>query len=148
MKTVEQNDVVTLMFTGILDNGAEFMTVTRDKPMKVQIGASAMPPTVEQALIGMAVDQACKVRVSPDEGYGPRQKDLLQTISNSEFIEKIKPKPGMILSLKVQRDGEDHQVPATVIEVNEDSVLVDYNHPLAGHHLTYNITILDIEKAA
>ena len=54
----------------------------------------------------------------------------------------------MILSLKVERDGVDHQVPATVIEVHENSVVVDYNHPLAGHHLTYDITILDIQKSA
>lgn len=148
MKTVEQNDIVTLSFIGKLDNGTEFMTVTPEKPLSVHIGASEMPPSVESALVGMAIGQTRKVRVSPDEGYGPRQKDLLQTIGNTEFINKIQPKPGMILSLKVKRDGEDHQVPATVMEVHENSVLVDYNHPLAGHHLTYDITVLGIQKSA
>lgn len=148
MKTIEHNDTVTLAFTGTLDNGTEFMTVSQENPLKIHIGASEMPPTVENALVGMKVGQTRKVRVSPDEGYGPRQKDLLQTISNTEFISKLKPKPGMILSLKIQREGTEHQVPATVIEVHENSVVVDYNHPLAGHHLTYNITILDIEKSA
>lgn len=147
MKTVEQNDIVTLAFTGRLDNGNEFMTVTGENPMKVRIGAGEMVPTVETGLIGMQVGQSRKIRVSPDEGYGPRQKDLLQTITNPEFIAKIKPRPGMIISLKIQRDGEDHQVPATVMEVHEGSVVVDYNHPLAGHHLTYDITILDIQKS-
>lgn len=148
MKTVALNDIVTLSFAGKLDNGTEFMTVTRENPMKVHIGASEMPPTVENALIGMEIGQSRNVRVSPDEAYGPRQKDLLQTIGNTGFIARIKPRPGMILSLKVQRDGQDHQVPATVIEVSENSVVVDYNHPLAGHHLTYDITILEIEKSA
>ena len=148
MKTVEPNDMVTLAFTGTLDNGTEFMTVSRENPMKIQIGASEMPPTVESALVGMEVGQTRKVRVSPDEGYGPRQKDLLQTINNTEFLTKIKPRPGMILSLKVEREGQEHQIPATVIGVNENSVVVDYNHPLAGHHLTYDITVLDIQKSA
>lgn len=148
MKKVEQNDIVSLCFVGKLDNGQEFMTISEDKPLKVTIGASEMPPTVETAIIGMEAGQTRQVRVSPDEGYGPRQKDLLQTIGNAEFIDKIQPKPGMILSLKVEREGEEHKVPATVIEVNEDSVLVDYNHPLAGHQLTYDIKILDIQKSA
>ncbi|SHO50681.1 FKBP-type peptidyl-prolyl cis-trans isomerase [Desulfopila aestuarii] len=148
MSTIEKNDIVTIAFIGKLDNGAEFMTVTQENPMKVHVGASEMPPTVETALLGLKVGQTRKVRVSPDEGYGPRQKDLLQTIENPEFIEKIKPRPGMILSLKVEREGEEHQVPATVIEINDKSVVVDYNHPLAGHHLNYDITILDIQKSS
>ncbi len=148
MKKVEQNDIVTLSFIGKLDNGQEFMTISKEQPLQVHIGASEMPPTVESALVGMEIGQTRQVKVSPDEGYGPRQKDLLQTISNSEFINKIEPKPGMILSLKIQREGQDHQVPATVIEVNENSVLVDYNHPLAGHNLTYDILILDIQKSS
>lgn len=148
MPTIEKNDAVTIAFVGTLDNGAEFMTVTKENPMTVQIGASDLPPTVESGLIGLAEGQTVKIRVSPDEGYGPRQKNLLQTIDNPQFIEKIKPRPGMLLSLKVEKEGKEHQVPATVIEVKDGEVVVDYNHPLAGHHLTYQITVLSIHKAA
>jgi len=148
MKKVEQNDIVTLIFTGSLDNGEQFISVTRENPMKVHVGASEMPPTVENALIGLEIGQTIKIRVSPEEGYGPRQKSLLQTINNTEFIENIKPKPGMILSLTIEREGKPHPVPATVIEVKEGEVVVDYNHPLAGHHLNYTITVIDIQKSA
>jgi len=148
MKKVEQNDIVTLAFTGNLDNGEEFISVTREKPMKVHVGASEMPPTVENAIIGMEIGQTRKIRVSPEEGYGPRQKNLLQTISNPELLERIKPKPGMIFSLNIEREGKQHTVPATVIEIKNGEVVVDYNHPLAGHHLNYNITVLDIQKSA
>ncbi|WP_136810694.1 FKBP-type peptidyl-prolyl cis-trans isomerase [Desulfosediminicola flagellatus] len=148
MNVVEPKDIVSLAFVGKLDNGAVFIQATEDKPFKVIIGESELPPTVENALIGLKPGQQQNVKVSPDEGYGPRQKDLLQTIGNKEFIEKIKPKPGMILSLKVNREGQDHQVPATVIEVKDNSVVVDYNHPLAGHNLTYEITVVDIQKSA
>lgn len=147
MQTIEKNDSVTISFTGTLDNGAEFMTVSKDNPMKVIIGASDLPPTVENGLIGAEVGKTVKVRVTPDEGYGPRQKNLLQTITNPEFIKKINPRPGMIISLKVDKEGQEHQVPATIIEVNDNSVVVDYNHPLAGHHLSYEITVLAVEKA-
>jgi len=145
---IDKNDIVTLAFTGKLDNGTEFMKVSEDKPMDVTVGNSELPPTVENALVGLEVGQSRTVRVSPDEGFGPRMKNLLQTITNKDFIERINPRPGMIVSLKVDRDGQEHQVPATVMEVNEDSVVVDYNHPLAGHHLTYEISILNIQKSA
>lgn len=145
---IEKSDIVTLAFTGKLDNGTEFMNVSEDKPLEVTIGNSELPPTVENALVGLEVGQSRTIRVSPDEGFGPRMKDLVQTITNKEFIKRINPKPGMLISLKVDRDGQQHQVPATVIEVNEDSVVVDYNHPLAGHELVYEVSILNIQKPA
>lgn len=147
MKIVEQNDTISLAFVGKLDNGAEFIHATKEKPFSVKIGNSDLPPTVENSLIGLEVGATKRIVVSPDEGYGPRQKDLLQTIDNPDFIKNINPKPGMVISLNVNREGVEHKVPATVIEVNENSAVIDYNHPLAGHNLTYEITILDIVKS-
>ncbi|WP_136799853.1 MULTISPECIES: FKBP-type peptidyl-prolyl cis-trans isomerase [Desulfosediminicola] len=145
---IDTNDIVTLAFIGKLENGTEFMKVSEDKPIQVTIGNSELPPTVENALVGLEVGQSRTVRVTSEEGFGPRMKNLLQTINNKEFIQRINPKPGMVISLKVDRDGEEHQVPATVMEVNEGSVVVDYNHPLAGHNLTYEVSILNIQKPA
>ncbi len=86
-----------------------------------------------------------KLRIAPEEGYGPRQKDLVQTMDNPEMVKKLQPKPGMIVTLKTTKDGEEFDVPATVIEVDGTQVTVDYNHPLAGHHLTYTIERLASE---
>jgi FKBP-type peptidyl-prolyl cis-trans isomerase 2 len=52
----------------------------------------------------------------------------------------------MILSLTVDRDGEQHQVPATISEVHEDAITVDYNHPLAGRHIIYDIKLVAINS--
>lgn len=143
---IQENDIVTLAYTGKLDNGEIFTTVTKDQPLTVQIGNLELPPTLEEALIGMEVGETKTVRVSPDEGYGPRHKDLLQTIANQDIIRKINPKPGMILSLKTEKDGQEHIVPATVMKVTDSEIEVDYNHPLAGHHLTYSVTVLTIKS--
>ena len=146
MKVVETNDVVTLTFTGTLDNGEPFMVRDSENPISITIGQSDLPPTVENAIIGLAVGGSSKVTVPPEEGYGARQKDLLQTITSKEFMERVNPKPGMIISLKTEKEGEEVDVPATVMEVNDSSVVIDYNHPLAGHNLTYDITVVSIEK--
>jgi FKBP-type peptidyl-prolyl cis-trans isomerase 2 len=146
MSSIQQNDLVTLTFTGKLDNGEIFKTVTEEHPLIVRIGNLEIPPTLEEALLGMAIGETKTVRLSPDEGYGPRRTDLVQTITNAEMIKKIKPKPGMILSLKLAKDGEEHYVPATVLKVGDSEIEVDYNHPLAGHHITYTITVVNIER--
>ena len=144
MTTVKEKDTITLSYIGRLDNSEVFKFVDNKKPITVALGQSELPPTLENALIGMAVGETRKIRVPPEEGYGPRQKDLLQELDNEDLIKNLQPKPGMIIGLLVKKDGADLKVPATVIEVHENSVLVDYNHPLAGHHLTYEVTILAI----
>jgi len=141
----QNNNTVVIAVTGTLDNGEVFYVAEKDKPMRVVIGDSSLPPTIEEALSKMIVGDKQKVRVAPEEGYGPRQKDLLQTMDNPEMVKSLQPKPGMIVSLKTTKDGEEFDVPATVIEVDGTKVTVDYNHPLAGHHLTYRIEILALE---
>lgn len=146
MSSVAENDTVTIAFTGKLDNGTLFIEVAREKPLEVTLGHSELPPTVEMGLVGMQQGETTKIRVDPDEGYGPRLKDLLHEVPRKNFTDRFDPAPGMILSQKVDRDGVRQQVPATVIEVREDVVVIDYNHPLAGHHLTYEVTVLSIKK--
>ena len=143
---IQQNDTVTLAFTGRLDNGDIFTEVGKDDPLTVTIGKLELPPTLEEALLGMEIGDSKTVRLSPDEGFGPRHKDLVQVISNSQMIEKLSPKPGMVLSLKTEKDGQEHVVPATVLRVTDSEIEVDYNHPLAGHHLTYTVTIIGIDR--
>jgi FKBP-type peptidyl-prolyl cis-trans isomerase SlpA len=146
MATIKENSTVTLTYTGKLDNGEVFKTVTEDAPLTLKIGNQELPPTLENAIIGLNSGQSKTVRVTPEEGYGARQKLLVQKINRESLGDKIKPKPGMILSLKVLKDGEEHHVPATVMKVENDFVEIDYNHPLAGHHLTYEITILNVQN--
>ncbi len=146
MSTIQEGNKVTICYVGKLDNGEVFKTVEESAPLTLTVGNSEAPPTLDLALRGMKVGDEKVVRVPPDESYGPRQKDLLQELPIDSFGSKISPKPGMILSLKVNKDGEDHAIPATVIEVDDKNVTVDYNHPLAGHHLTYNVRILAIES--
>jgi FKBP-type peptidyl-prolyl cis-trans isomerase 2 len=140
--TIQENDTIVLAYTGLLDNGEVFIDMKDGAT--ISLGQSELPPTVENALIGMAPGEVRTVRLSPEEGYGMRQKELLQTIRRENLPPSIIPKPGMILGLSVVKDGVNIQVPATVMEVSSNTVLVDYNHPLAGHQLIYKLRPLRI----
>jgi FKBP-type peptidyl-prolyl cis-trans isomerase 2 len=146
MKKVEDKDTVALAYTGKLENGEVFADITKEQPFILELGKSQAPPTLEQSLIGMSVGDTKSIRLDPEEGYGYRRKELLHTLERKSISDKITPRPGMILSLSVDKDGNEHKVPATVVEVNDDILIVDYNHPLAGHHLTYIVTVVDIDK--
>ncbi len=138
-----KNDTVIFTFKAMLDNGEVFLSADADKPAKAVIGNSDLPPSIESELIMMQIGETRKIRVPPEEGYGQRLKELVQTIDNQQLIANLKPKPGMIISLKIAKDGVEQNVPATVMSVDGSKVTVDYNHPLAGHHLTYQITLID-----
>ncbi len=144
MKQAQKNDSVTIIYTGKLENGTIFQATTESEPLVITIGNLDVPPTLEQAIIGMSVGDKKLVKIEPDEGYGVRRKDLLQTINRNILSDQILPQVGLILSLKVNKDGQDHHVPATVVETNDDTIVVDYNHPLAGHNLFYDITVISI----
>ncbi len=146
MTNPQPNDMVTITFTGKLDNGEIFIAVDQEQPLHTKIGDSNLPPTVEMTLLKMTVGETRKIRIPPEEGFGPRQKELLQTIDNQKMVDALQPKPGMVLSLKVDRNGVEQKVPATVISVEGSEVTVDYNHPLAGHHLTYELTLMDFQS--
>ena len=143
---VEKNDSVLLSFTGKIDNGQVFREVTAENPLKIVIGNQELPPSVENAITGMQEGETKKIRVSPEEGYGPRLKELVHELPLATFAGRITPKPGMILSQKIEKDGSQHEIPVTIVEVKGDKVTIDYNHPAAGHDLTYDITVMRIIK--
>ncbi len=91
--------------------------------------------------MGMNPGETRTIHIQPEDAYGPHYSNLVHDIKREVFKGKLEPKPGMILSLTIEKDGQDQQVPTTVLAVNNDSVTVDYNHPLAGKILTYTVTL-------
>ncbi len=147
MKQVETNDTVTVTLIGTLDNGAVFETANESAPKIITIGATDTPKALQRQLKNMQIGEMRKIRLEPEEGeYGIRRSDLLHIIPRKQFTDKIDPKVGIVLSMNIERDGVSHQVPATIVELDDNNVTIDYNHPLAGHSLNYEITILDITK--
>jgi FKBP-type peptidyl-prolyl cis-trans isomerase 2 len=147
MQKAQFNDRVSIKYTGKLENGTPFQIITESDPLIITIGSHDVPPTLEQALVGMSIGEQKLVRLEPDEGYGIRRKDLLQTLNKESFGKKANLQIGTILSLSLEKDGQTHKIPATIVETNQDTIVVDYNHPLAGHNLFYDVTLIAIETA-
>jgi FKBP-type peptidyl-prolyl cis-trans isomerase 2 len=145
MKQIQKNDTVTVTLVGTLDNETLFETIEKSDPLVIKLGEEGIPKPIQRILIGMHVGEMRKVRLEPEEGeFGIRRSDLLQEIPKNQFSDKIEPKVGLVLSMNVDSGGVTHQVPATIVELKSESIIVDYNHPLAGHPLNYEITVIEI----
>ena len=139
MCPVTLTDTVTISYTAALENGEIIDKSPKDKPVTLSIGGGRLFQAVEACLFGMEPGETRTVHVQPEDAYGFQVKELIQELPAAGFEGKIDIKPGMILALNVQREGGPHKVPATVVSINDDTVTVDYNHPLAGQVIVYTV---------
>ncbi len=141
MCPVALTDTVSISYTATLENGEVVEKVPASRPIQLSIGSGRVLKAVEACLMGMNPGETREIHIQPEDAYGPHYDALVHDIKREVFRGKIDPKPGMILSLTIDKDGREQQVPATVLAANSETVTVDYNHPLAGKVLIYTVTL-------
>ena len=142
--TVQDNLVVTLDYTLIVDE--EVMESTDDgEPIVFIQGIGQIIPGLESALYGMKVGEKKTVVIEPENAYGDYDPDSLEIAKKEEFSEEIPLDVGTFLDLS---DDEGEVLSAQIIEEDEDTVTLDFNHPLAGNTLTFEITLSALRPAS
>jgi len=144
MCPVALTDTVTIAYTATLENGELIDKSQKDKPVTLSIGGGKLFKAVEACLFGMEPGETRRINIQPEDAYGHHLQELVQEVPLAGFKGNNEPKPGMILALTMQKDGEDHKVPAMVVSVDDATVTVDYNHPLAGKVIVYTVTLVAI----
>lgn len=142
MRKVNENDKVVVHYTGKLNDGQVFDSSIQREPLEVQLGEGALIPGFEKGLVDMQVNEKKTITIAKEEAYGEVQKELFQSVPKAELPETIEPKVGMGL-VATNPDGSERQLRVT--EVNEDNIVVDANHPLAGHDLTFELELVEIK---
>ena len=145
MTTPNNGDTVTIDYTLKRGDG-EVVGSTQDVgPQQVQLGAGQTFPQIEQALTGMEVGENKVIAIDCANAFGPRNDQLVIDIPRANLPSEPAPQPGMALQAQ-QPDG----TPMTlyVVEVGEDQIKADGNHPLAGEDITFDLTLREIKQAA
>lgn len=142
MSTVKENDTVQVHYTGKLTNGQVFDSSLEREPLEVQLGQGQLIPGFENALVDMAVNEKKTVTIAKEDAYGDVHKELFQKVPKAELPENIKPEVGMGL-VGSRPDGSQQQF--VVTEVNDDHIIVDANHPLAGQDLVFDLELIAIK---
>jgi FKBP-type peptidyl-prolyl cis-trans isomerase 2 len=122
--------------------GQEVETTKGKQPLEYTQGQNQLIPGLEKQLDGMKVGESKAITVKPEEGYGPVRPDAFREFDKAKLPPTPEAKVGMMLELK---DKDGNAFPATISEVKEKTVMLDFNHPLAGKELTFNVTIVSIE---
>ena len=152
---VEAGDFVKFHYVGRFEDGEVFDTSYEDiakengiyveereyGPLGVNIGAGEIIPGLDEAIIGMEVGEKKTVTVPPEKAYGMPNPELVVTVPVSEFTQVgLEPVEGMYVMT-------DSGI-AKIGKISEEGVELDFNHPLAGRTLIFDVEVVDIEKGA
>ncbi|WP_104204430.1 FKBP-type peptidyl-prolyl cis-trans isomerase [Billgrantia saliphila] len=140
---IDEGMEVTLHFTLKLEDGT-VVDSTRDKaPATFQVGDGNLPPGFEYPLKGMTDGESGSFEITPEHGFGQHNPQNVQMLSRDDFDE-IEPEVGTVMSFADPAGGE---LPGVITAVGERQVEVDFNHPLAGRTLTFEVEVIDVKPA-
>ncbi len=143
--TVTKDVVVTMEYLLQLDDGEEIDRSDDQDPFQFLQGHGQIIPGLEKELYGMRVGEEKTVSVSPAEGYGELDPDNFETVSRDIFPADMELLEGLPLQLRDANSGGVIQ--ATISELEDENVVLDLNHPLAGETLIFQIKLTDIRAA-
>jgi len=141
MSQAKSGDTVRIHYTGTLDDGTEFDSSAGRDPLEFTLGGGQVIPGFDSAVDGMTVGDSQTVKIESADAYGERHEQLVQQVPRSTLPEEMEPAVGM----QLQSQSPDGQVMNLVIvEVAEEMITLDANHPLAGQALTFAIELVEI----
>jgi FKBP-type peptidyl-prolyl cis-trans isomerase SlyD len=139
---IKENDVVAINYT-LTDEEGKLLDSSDGEPMEFLQGHQNIIPGLEKELTGLNVGDKKKVVVPPEQGYGHYNPELQFELPIEQFGQE-QPQTGMMLQLS-SNTGESFM--AKIIRVQNDRVIMDANHPLAGKSLHFDVEITAVREA-
>ncbi|MFQ5803475.1 MAG: peptidylprolyl isomerase [Candidatus Methylomirabilales bacterium] len=142
--TVSAGNTISIEYTLRLEDKAVVDTNVGADPLTYVHGSQQIIPGLEKALEGLKIGENKQVTVTPENGYGPVIQDAFVEVKKEQI-----PKDALKVDAQLQgKDASGQNFQARVAEIREQTVLLDFNHPLAGRTLYFDVKILDIQKAS
>lgn len=137
---------VSIEYTLRRENDVVLDTNVGSAPLTYVHGFQQIVPGLEKALEGMTIGERKEVTISPEEGYGPIKKEAFVEVQKKQVPQEE------LNALRVDayvrgRDASGGVFHARVVEIKDQAIVLDFNHPLAGKTLYYDVKVLDIQKA-
>ncbi|WP_085013869.1 FKBP-type peptidyl-prolyl cis-trans isomerase [Cronobacter sakazakii] len=143
--SIQSNSAVLVHFTLKLEDGSTAESSRNSgKPALFRLGDGSLSQGLERELLGLHAGDKKAFTLLPEDAFGTPSPDLIQYFSRRQFIDAGEPDIGAIM-LFTAMDGSE--MPGVIREINGDSITVDFNHPLAGHTLHFDIDVLEIDPA-
>ena len=143
MSQVKENNTIKVNYTGKLSNGQTFDTSEGKEPIEFVLGQGKLIPGFEKGLIDMKLNEKKTIEIAKDQAYGEVNDNLIQEVNKTELPQDMEPKVGMGL---VSKSPDGQEINLMVVEVKEESIVVDGNHPIAGHDLIFDVEVVEINE--
>ena len=141
---IEKNSFVTVDYLIRLGKGETYPPSGQPEEISCCIGWGAMPPGLEDAMIGLKPGDQKVVQLTAEDAYGEFDQELVMEVPRSDFAPDLELQPGLVFETE---NEEGHTVYFIVQEVKDDNVVIDFNHPLAGKELEVSFTVRQVREA-
>ena len=138
---VEDGKTIGIEYTLTLGDGTVADSNVGGEPLTYEQGAGQILPSLEQALVGRAVGDDLHVEIAAANGYGERDPELTREVSPDQIPEEAR-EVGQVL---VGQGPEGQPIQVRVHEVRESGIVLDFNHPLAGEDLSFDVKITSVD---
>jgi peptidylprolyl isomerase len=145
----QTGDTVVLHYTGSTASGEVFESTRDGGPRGITIGTNSVLPALEQQLIGIQAGERRTIHIPSDQAFGPyRDEPGMKTrLMRAALSHRLDPKVGMRLNAAVFADEkalEPTHVPVTVVEITDEYLVIDANHPLAGKDIVFEVQAVEV----
>lgn len=136
-------DVVSVHYTGTLEDGEVFDSSLEREPLEFEVGAGQVIPGFDLGVLGMVAGGSRRIEIPAAEAYGERNEEMVFPVPKDQFPPDITPGVGDRFQVQV---GEDQIIEVEITEITDDAVMLDANHPLAGKTLVFEVTLVEIKE--
>ena len=140
-RRIDEHSRVTLHFSVLLDTGEEVDTTRRGRPATFDVGDGNLLPGFEAALMGMQAGDDAQIELPPAEAFGEHRRENVQLLDRARFPD-VELEPGLVVSFA----GPGGELPGVVTRLFERTVEVDFNHPLSGRPIVFDVSILEVDR--
>lgn len=140
MASAKSGDTVKVHYTGKFEDGTVFDSSEGKDPLLFHLGKNEIIPGFEKAIIGMEPGEKKTVEIEAADAYGEPRKELVQKVEKKHLPKDLTPEVGLQLQIGEPKDG----VVVTITEIDDETITLDGNHPLAGKKLIFNVELSEI----
>jgi len=141
MTVIKEGVKVNILFEAKLETGEIVLKTEEEQPLEVVVGDGNIPKSIEKILIDMKEGETKTIALESTEAFGPKIDDLIVDLSKEEFDSQVELEVGSRVSIN---SPEGKRFMGTVLEVKDENIFVDFNHPLAGKNLIFTVTVVSI----
>ncbi len=141
MQQVKTGDTVKVHYHGRLTDGTVFDSSEGREPLEFEVGSGMVIKGFDSGLMGMAIGDKKTVEIAVEEAYGPKDPEMVMEFPIDRFPPDVKPEIGMQLNMT---NNQGQHIPVVIVDVKEDAVVLDANHPLAGEDLIFDLELVEI----